>query len=469
MPYGSNASLPSAVKALPPAGQAIYRSAFNSAFKQYKSESRAHAVAWSAVKRKFRKSGSKWVAKDAGMRDSQPFSWDERVFLDAANYRVTEAGYLVAQPRVARTGIQEYAGFEMGVVDMDKVRVFRPEEQVFDKRSLLTFAHKPVTLDHPDENVNAENWTDYAIGHIEGEVARDGEFIRVPMMLCDKTAVDAVRSGKAELSVGYSAELVWGEGKTPAGDTYDAMQTDIAVNHVAVVDRARGGPLLRVGDSDKGHRSENMKTIVIDGISVEVEDKDAQIIERHVKKVTDDLASAIATAKASGDASVAQITTLTKERDDSRALVANKDVEIAALKQQVADAVVTPQKLEAMVREKAVTVGKARAILGDKLVHEGKSDAEIRKQVVDAKMGDSAKAYTEENIKVAFDIFTTGVKAADDKGAGGGTGGGDDFRRALGDPSSLSDAQRRVEEAYNDRDKLMSEAWKQPLRGGPTN
>lgn len=68
MPYKSNRELPESVKEnLPKGAQTIYRKAYNSAYKQYRdksdTEGRAHRVAWSAVKKEYRKKDGKWVRK----------------------------------------------------------------------------------------------------------------------------------------------------------------------------------------------------------------------------------------------------------------------------------------------------------------------------------------------------------------------------------------------------------------------
>lgn len=49
MPYNSLSELPPAVKKLPKHAQEIWMAAFNSALKEYNDESKAFAVAWSAV------------------------------------------------------------------------------------------------------------------------------------------------------------------------------------------------------------------------------------------------------------------------------------------------------------------------------------------------------------------------------------------------------------------------------------
>jgi cation transport regulator len=72
MPYSKTSELPASVKnVLPAHAQDIYKEAFNSAYDEYKSESKrrggadreetAHRVAWKAVKSKYHKGDdNKW-------------------------------------------------------------------------------------------------------------------------------------------------------------------------------------------------------------------------------------------------------------------------------------------------------------------------------------------------------------------------------------------------------------------------
>ncbi len=66
MPYLSTDDLPDTVRAhLPPHAQEIYRAAFNNAWSQHVAEpdreAIVHRIAWSAVKRRYRKAGDQWV------------------------------------------------------------------------------------------------------------------------------------------------------------------------------------------------------------------------------------------------------------------------------------------------------------------------------------------------------------------------------------------------------------------------
>lgn len=152
----------------------------------------------------------------------------EHRFTDAvtlANTRKTNDGYLVAEIRCARTGCQTYLGSEIGVQDKDKVTVYRPESTVFNRDSMATFAGKPITIGHPSEMVTAENWKDHAVGDIGEDIARDGEFIRVPIKLMDAAAIKQVEDGMREVSMGYTTPISLEDGVAPDGTPYQAVQT----------------------------------------------------------------------------------------------------------------------------------------------------------------------------------------------------------------------------------------------------
>jgi cation transport regulator len=69
VPYTTTADLPPAVRRLPPHAQEIFLSAFNNAWQTYAGrgphgqEEIAFRIAWSAVKKQYRKRGDFWVPK----------------------------------------------------------------------------------------------------------------------------------------------------------------------------------------------------------------------------------------------------------------------------------------------------------------------------------------------------------------------------------------------------------------------
>lgn len=95
-----------------------------------------------------------------------------------AGTRRTADSYLVAEIGTARTGIQDYACHEVGKSEMAIVKVYRSADQAFARESLGSCAHKPVTNDHPSEA--ADTWKAVSVGQIGDELARGGEFVRIP-------------------------------------------------------------------------------------------------------------------------------------------------------------------------------------------------------------------------------------------------------------------------------------------------
>lgn len=322
-------------------------------------------------------------------------------FFDVAEIggtRTTTTGYLVADVRVARTGIQQYAGVEVGRPDLDVVNVFRSEGEVFKRDTLRSFAGIPVTLDHPGALVDAATWREAAVGDVGDEIARDGEFIRVPMMLRDAQAIDAVKDGKRELSVGYTCDLKWTSGKTPDGQMFDAIQQDIRANHLAIVAAGRAGAECRIGDDAKkaaitgqGKKSmSELTTVIVDGYSIQVTDQGRQAIEKLQKALSD-----------ATDAQTAATETHDRE-------LAKRDGEIADLKSKLTDAeakILDDAALATAVDARSTLIAQARAILGDaKADFTGKAPAEIHRAVVARKMGDAATdGKSDAYVEVRFD------------------------------------------------------------------
>lgn len=358
-------------------------------------------------------------------------------FLDRAEikgFRQTQDGYLVGEVLCARTGCQDYLRSELGLMGDGVVTVYRPETAVFDKASLSTYAGKPVTLNHPPEAVTADNWKTYAIGDVGAEIARDGEFVRVPVKLMDAAAIAAVMGGTREISMGYTTPIEMTDGMAPDGTAYQAVQTGpIRINHLAVVPAARGGAKLRIGDgatvwgagplsvTDKGGLMADLRKIMVDGLQVETTDAGAAAIEK--------LTKALADAKAAHDADKAKL----------EGELATKD---AALAKAEAGRM-TDAALDARVAARADLLAKAKLVAKD-AAFAGLSDADVRKVAVVAVLGDAAVAgKSEAYIDARFDILVDDAAKADP------------IKTVVVDNKS-TDRQS----IYAARNKALSDAWK---------
>lgn len=157
----------------------------------------------------------------------------------------TAEGYLICRSvPIARTGDQEYTAREV-MQDGDPgqtVIVHRRPEDVFAEETIASFEGKPVTDDHPPENVQAENFASYARGHVQN-VRQAGDNLVGDVYITDaKLASDVKHRVKREISCGYQCDLV----PDGAGGYY---QTNIRGNHVAVVLRGRAGHDVAIHDA----------------------------------------------------------------------------------------------------------------------------------------------------------------------------------------------------------------------------
>lgn len=158
-------------------------------------------------------------------------------------------GRIAAVAKFARSGVYSYAGSELGRPDLATVAVYRPESEVFDEAAMASFAHKSITVGHPAGGVTIDNWKQVTAGWTEGKVARDGEFVEIPLMLADAEAIRAYDSGAArELSAGYACDFVWGDGVAPSGEAFQATQRRIRGDHIALVPAGRAGSRCAIGD-----------------------------------------------------------------------------------------------------------------------------------------------------------------------------------------------------------------------------
>jgi hypothetical protein len=217
--------------------------------------------------------------------------------------------------------------------------------------------------------------------------------------------------------MGYEGTIEFSDGVTPDGAAYQAVMTSMKMNHLALVDKARGGEQLRIGDSpapdvssgqQKGGRmATEMKKVLVDGLTVETTEQGAQALEKLQKQVTD-------------SASVVQAL-----KDAHSAELAKRDAEIDALKAKV----LSDAAIDARVAARADLISKAKAV--HDADYSGKTDAEIRRAAVVAKLGDAAIAgKADAYVDARFDILV-------EDSANTGT---DPVRQALQDAASQAPA-----------------------------
>lgn len=159
----------------------------------------------------------------------------------------TPEGYLICTDAIlARTGKQTYTKDEVfGDGDNTEIDIDRPYDQVMNEKTIASFENKPVTFDHPEEDVNVGNYKSYAVGYVrdvhQGKV--DGkDVILGNLVITDQDAINAIENGEhTDLSCGYDCDI-----KDDGNGGY--AQNNIRGNHVALCKEGRAG-MARIVDS----------------------------------------------------------------------------------------------------------------------------------------------------------------------------------------------------------------------------
>lgn len=319
-------------------------------------------------------------------------------------------GFLVDRPIVARIGLQEYQT-PFGVR-----REFRPASEVFKADSLETFAGKPITIGHV--TVTPENAEKVVVGSCAGAGVPNGIGVEVPLSIYSKRAIDSARKrATAEISVGYTSVDIdkpgWGNNQTgeyifeedmkedwkpdsPDWVKFDAIQTNIRVNHIALVFRGRAGVAKLNLDSEQDfpYSDEDISNKEDEKMNVKIKLDGA--VEFDVPK---EVAAHIDNLKADAKAEKDKAASLEAERDALQAKVDGIPAKIEeAVKQAKADA-----EAHAALVADATEIG----IKCDGLDAKAIKVAYI-KEVTGADVSDKADAY----IETAFDIAKTSDKMA---------------------------------------------------------
>jgi hypothetical protein len=155
-------------------------------------------------------------------------------------------GSLRVDAVISRAGIFEYRN-----PDGSMRREYRPPEEVFDPKSLESALGKAVTDDHPwlevDGLITLENRERLGKGFVFKDVRRDGNEVVATLVVTNPELITKLENGQTAVSSGYEQDLIETPGSTADGQRFDAKQTKIHYNHVALaVDIPRAGDTARV-------------------------------------------------------------------------------------------------------------------------------------------------------------------------------------------------------------------------------
>ena len=341
----------------------------------------------------------------------------------------TPEGFVQDSPILSRVGIFEYRQPD-GTVRKE----YRPAEEVFHADHLASIAGKPITDEHHGQ-ITGENAQGKLIGSTLSPGRQDTEN---PDNLRGDIVIHAAAATltKRELSLGYSLDL----DETPGefnGVRYDAVQRNLRVNHLALVNKGRAGNArLNLDAADavfvSTEEEDSMPTIKVrldsaPGIEYDASPEVANHLTVQAAALTATAARADA-AEAARDALQAQI-----------------DGHAAALTAAREDALRTAQ---ARTRLEADAQGLGVAFAQDA------TDAGIRTAVIKHVRGDSLDltGKSEAYVEAAYDLaLADGKKAKANAGQN---------RAAVVAPKARQDGGDAPQTAASARDKMIANMTK---------
>jgi len=172
-------------------------------------------------------------------------------------------GKLSKRVAIARSGVYQYSaevlpGLGLSAPPEKKnsgsFGVYRPATVLAKAKD--KFVRLPVTLEHPSEMVNGNNFRQLAQG-FTGDTASieylkdiNEVTINSTITLMDNEAVNAYYRGIVEVSPGYIGVFDWEDGVSPNGEKYEIIMRDVKeVNHLALTRAGRGGKAACILDS----------------------------------------------------------------------------------------------------------------------------------------------------------------------------------------------------------------------------
>lgn len=304
------------------------------------------------------------------------------------NKEITPEGYLKVMCKAARTGTQLYTRG-----DGTQVREYRPEDEVSNPESLASFGMKAVTMGHPRVQLDSENTKLYQIGHAGSQVRFSDGFVEVAVVITDADAIEKINRGDAqEVSAGYRVDYDPTPGISPDGQSYDGVQRNIRVNHIAVVPKGRGGSEVRllldscdrndaVAEIEPPSNSPiiPMATIQIDGMGLELPADVAGAVSSFVK----DSEKATAELQQKLDAQEEKIQSVTIEKSEVQDRADEAAERIKELEAQLAEAVAANEQrddaaaINAAVNKRLEALQKFSALLPEEFKFDGEDESQI--------------------------------------------------------------------------------------------
>ena len=224
---------------------------------------------WTRVFQK-RDAMDKKAANDSSAAESilpPPFFYEDEMKVDLDQVGIViQDGVLKAPVSAAAAMVQEYT------IDGKKVMVLKDPKEL--KAAADCARMLPITNDHPTQRIvtdqsEIKGWTDLIIFDEKNEKLRTNIEVR------DEKTIKDIQEGKDNVSIGFMCDLDYTPGKFKE-EAYDAVQRNIVLNHLAIVDKGR----CPTGKCGIGQDSANKKSTTDTGTTMTEEELIADAVAK---------------------------------------------------------------------------------------------------------------------------------------------------------------------------------------------
>jgi hypothetical protein len=367
------------------------------------------------------------------------------------DFKEDTEGYLTVTAAITRPGVFPYRRGD-GTIHYEA----KLPDDIFDQRVLDSAKSKPVTDEHPNEPVTTGNIRTYVRGMTHTDSRVEDKMVKVTMTVFDPDLIRQIKEeDKRELSIGFDTEVV-AEPGVYQGMSYDYRQTNIAINHVAVVKAGRAGPEVAIrGDSeafmldadDPAIKAENEKKGGPNMAKIRIDNAEYEV-PSEVKSAHESLTAQLAAEKTLS----ASAQKLEGEKAALEAQLAAKNQELEAAK----EGALTGDKLDAAIEKRVALVETAKKVLGDSFDYKGKSDLDVKIEVAKKFSGDSVD-FTGKSEDFVEGFYTMSITAAQ-KSDGADKGSGSRGDNTVFTGAHTQDAQDKIDAIRAGRQNMFKGA-----------
>lgn len=318
------------------------------------------------------------------------------------DYKETSEGYLTfTDVPITRSGVFPYRRSDGALSKEAKL----PDE-ILSAHTVSTAQSKAVTDEHPNELVTTANHQQLAKGLSHTDARVEDDKVLVSFTVTDSDLIQKIKNGKREVSIGFLSDITQETG-VYNGDSYDSVQRNIEINHIAIVDKGRAGPEIGIRADSAAWQIEeggqNMPTYKIDSKEYEVD----PVVKAHLETQVAKLDAA--------ETKLKEVDALQGRLDAHVATIAAKEKEITGLKESQ----VSADELDKQVAERIALVEATKSFLGDSFDYAGKTAREVKEAVIlSVNAAFKADSKSDDYVNAFYDATVSATQSAGFKSNG---------------------------------------------------